>query len=125
MERLRRADLLLLLDVVRDIGAIRHVGAFPAGALGALGRVVPGDLLVYNEVDLGRRRSVAVLEPAEADFPGSTEALSHHADEHPLIAHFRQAGRLPLQPAGELPRRPASVPGHDLHGHVPARSLPA
>jgi hypothetical protein len=70
----------------------------------------------------------AVLEsalPLKIGFGLSDDVKRLHAKLAILPAHRRQAGRLPVQPADQFPRRPAPVSADDLDGRPPVGRLPA
>jgi DNA-binding CsgD family transcriptional regulator len=89
MERLTRRDLRSLFDCLREVYAIRSLSAFPACVISTLRRVVPTDIISYNEVNVGLQRFTTLTEPREAiNFPDGLEIFRQHIPEHPLIAYY-------------------------------------
>ncbi len=91
MECLSSSDLETLLAVLREIRSIRDLTSFPARALTALGRLVPADLIAYNEINPEYRRVVGQAIPPEPVPPDAAEILARHLDEHPMISYYRQS----------------------------------
>jgi DNA-binding CsgD family transcriptional regulator len=89
MARLAHADLLGMLAFVREAESFPDLPAFRAGVLPGLRRLVPCDLVGYNEVDTATGQTLVVLDPEDAMFEGIEEVLGRLAHQHPLIA--RQA----------------------------------
>jgi DNA-binding NarL/FixJ family response regulator len=76
-----------MLDVLSDLYAAPGPVAFRDAAVAGLGRLIPCDLVAYNELDRGRRHSFALLDPPEAGFPGMDEVLAEHMDDNPLVTY--------------------------------------
>ncbi len=90
MERLRQADLTALLEASRDLLAYRTLAAFPAAAVQAVGRVVPGIRHGCIVVDLRQRSTLAIaVDPPDAMLPGMDQIAARCAHEHPLVVHRR------------------------------------
>src|SRR5579884_426052 len=93
MERLRQRDLRLLLDVLAELAGEAAAVPFPPVLLAAVGRLVPGDVLSYNEVGPTPDLTTAVSDPPiPLILPGSDRVFARLAAEHPLVVHYRQTG---------------------------------
>lgn len=79
------ADLRAALDFVAEAHAFEDVDAFRTGILPGLERLVPCDLVGYNEVEPGGGPALVITHPEPMlDFAG--EALARLAHQHPLIS---------------------------------------
>ncbi len=83
MTTLSASDLRAALDFVGDAHSFDDLDSFRAGILPGLDRLVPSDLVGYNEVDPGNGDALVVLYPDVAIETG--EVLSRLAHQHPLI----------------------------------------
>lgn len=83
MTKLSASDLRAALDFVGEANSFDDLDSFRAGILPGLGRLVPADLVGYNEVDPGNGDALVVLYPEISIETG--EALSRLAHQHPLI----------------------------------------
>lgn len=95
MEPLRERDRPEFLEVLREVYACGDPDGFVATLLRVLPRLIPVDVIGYNEVDPGRQRAVGVIDLPEIVFPGSFEALVRHAGEHPVLQHHLREPRAP------------------------------
>lgn len=84
MTNLSATDLRAALDFVGDAHSFEDLDSFRAGILPGLARLVPADLVGYNEVDPGNGDALVVLYPELAIETGA--ALSRLAHQHPLIS---------------------------------------
>lgn len=90
MERLRHADLTALLAASQELLAYRTLAAFPAAAVRAVGRLVPGIRHGCITVDLRHRRTLALtVDPPDALLPGMEQIAARCAHEHLLVVHRR------------------------------------
>jgi DNA-binding CsgD family transcriptional regulator len=90
LERLRPSDYEAVLDFTRRLYAIGRVDGFAQQAITGLARLIPSDIITYNEVDPKARRATALEEPAGAIPAASVATLGRLAHEHPLITHYAQ-----------------------------------
>ncbi len=99
MERLNRRDYQILVEFLRELESIDESQPFAVRLLPMLQRLVPYDVITYNEVDLGRGRNPTIAYPAET-MPADAERLFRpFIAEHPIISHIerthdRQARKL-------------------------------
>ena len=90
MESVSSRDLRNLLRAVSVLNESLELSTFAQRAVTAVARVLPTDLVTYNEVDLLRRTDRIFISPGDTRLaPDSPEysAFIRHIDEHPLIAH--------------------------------------
>ena len=90
--RLSHADYAAVFACIEAIHACRTLDEFPATVLVALRKLVDNHLAGYNEVNLKRRRVVAMvdpLHPAFAPLIGDFEKLMY---QHPVISYFDRTG---------------------------------
>jgi len=106
MRRLRQADLLALLELVRELEAVGGLDAFPAHVLSVLPRLIPCEIITYNEVDPARRRVVLDVVPGDVLDPARHQTFERLVDQHPLIEHYRRTrDSRPLKISDFLARR--------------------
>ena len=72
------------LEFVGEANSFGDLEAFRAGILPGIQRLVPSDLVGYNEVDLSGGPALVVTHPDP--LPATGEALARLAHEHPLIS---------------------------------------
>lgn len=88
MERLGPSDYHALLGLVRQFYAVDRVEDFPRRAILGIGRLIPCDILTYNEIDPRRQRATMVDEPEGVIHPKQLAALERYAEQHPLVMHY-------------------------------------
>lgn len=84
MARLSAKDLRAALDFVAEAHSFASADAFRHGILPGLQRLVPSDLVGYNEVDPGSE-ALVLTHPQPVPDPINAE-LARLAHEHPLIS---------------------------------------
>jgi DNA-binding CsgD family transcriptional regulator len=90
MDQITSRDLRNLLGAVAILNENLDLATLPERTVAAVTRVVPSDLVTYNEVDLVQRIDRIFVAPGDARLdPGAAEfaAFIRHIDEHPVIAH--------------------------------------
>lgn len=92
MSRLQAEELLLALDVVREVQHAPDLDSYRRSVL-RLRELVPCTEIGYNEVDAatGELR-VMIMDPPDSPFPGIIEAFSRSAHQHPVIQHHAKTG---------------------------------
>jgi DNA-binding CsgD family transcriptional regulator len=89
VRRLAGADCSRLLEFLRASYGTLDRSAFRTHVLAALRKLIPCDIVSYNEVNARANQVTWLTEPADAlDFPDSTETFNRHIPEHPLIGHY-------------------------------------
>jgi DNA-binding CsgD family transcriptional regulator len=88
MERLGPSDYEAVLDFVRQVHAVRDMDAFARRAIAGISRLVPSDILTYNEIDIQHKRAYMVVEPASAITASQAGTFARLTDQHPLIRHY-------------------------------------
>ena len=91
MARLTADELLLALDVVREVQAAPDLDAYRQAVL-RVRELVPCQEIGYNEVDAGTGEIFMILEPPESVLPGLHQAFARHVEDHPVIRHHRESG---------------------------------
>lgn len=84
MARLSAKDLRAALEFVGDAHAFDDLDAFRSGILPGLERLVPSDLVGYNEVYSPSEPALVITHPVQVDF--TAETLARLAHQHPLIS---------------------------------------
>jgi DNA-binding CsgD family transcriptional regulator len=84
-------DLLLALDVVREVQAAADLDAYRRSIL-RVQELVPCQEIGYNEVDAETGEIFMVLDPPESVLPGLDAAFARNVDQHPVIEHHRASG---------------------------------
>lgn len=90
MARLTQQDLHVLNTTVRHLYAHGDLDTFPARSLALLSRAVPAHIFAYNEVNLRRKRIIAVMDPPAVTF--NDQLWSRHMGEHPLVDYYQRTG---------------------------------
>jgi DNA-binding CsgD family transcriptional regulator len=90
LERLRPSDYEAVLDFIHTLYAIGRDEGFAQRAITGLARLIPSDIITYNEIDPKARRATALQEPAGAIPASFVDVLGRLAHEHPLITHYAQ-----------------------------------
>ena len=90
MQRLTNKDLLALLEFIRESYSICDLDTFAQRVISKLSRIVPSEIISYNEVNLRRRRVACLAHPQDAYGPAENKIFEQHVDEHPLIMHQRK-----------------------------------
>ena len=85
MAALRNADLLSVLDFVREAEAFPDLHAFRVGVLPMLRDLVPSDAVGYNEIDTESGTILVISDPTDAFFPGVEEVFARVVDQHPVL----------------------------------------
>ncbi len=83
-------DVKTLSDILPTLYTTTDRVAFPQQTLRALARVVPADSYGYNEVDVQRKRLVAVLDPSDARFANDAQLWAQYMHEHPVLRTYQQ-----------------------------------
>jgi DNA-binding CsgD family transcriptional regulator len=86
MAALRQSDLHAVLDFVREAESFPDLPAFRAGVLRGLHRLVPCDVVGYNEIDTERGTVVIVADPEDSFFDGVEETFGRVSHQHPVLA---------------------------------------
>jgi DNA-binding CsgD family transcriptional regulator len=82
--RLSSELLRSALDAIAEIGGAEDLDAFRASVIEEIARVVPGNYVAYNEVDVGRGMVFAYSDPPPDE--ALLAAFHDHVHEHPVIA---------------------------------------
>lgn len=90
MARLTQQDLHTLNTTVRHLYAHGELKTFPVQSLAALSQVVPANILGYNEVNLSRKRLVAVTDPPDTHTPNDEQIMSQYLHEQPVVTAYRR-----------------------------------
>jgi DNA-binding CsgD family transcriptional regulator len=94
MERLSPSDLDRVLRFVREISAVDRPSEFPSRVLNGLRRLIPCDMIGYNEINRARGRTWMVLDPASLDSAGveGQRAFQRLAGQHPVLQYHARTG---------------------------------
>lgn len=85
MTQLSAKDLRAALDFVGEVHAFEDLDSFRTGILPGLKRLVPCDLVGYNEVSGPAEPALVLTYPVQM-LPFAGEALARLAHQHPLIS---------------------------------------
>lgn len=85
MSQLPARDLHAALAFVDEAHSFADLESFRSGILPGLEKLVPCDLVGYNEVDPGGENALVITHP-DPPLPIAGEALSRLAHQHPLIS---------------------------------------
>jgi len=94
VERLSPSDLGRTLSFVREIAAVDQLSEFPVRVLDGLKRLIPCDLIGYNEINPSESRAVMVLDPPSLDRSGveGQRAFERLAGQHPVLQYHARTG---------------------------------
>ena len=92
MPYLRHSDVRAVLDTVRELAELDDPDQLVAKTLEHLLRLLPGEVVGYNRVDLGKRQAQVVLHPALPRFTAPTARLSETMDDHPMLRRWARPG---------------------------------
>jgi DNA-binding CsgD family transcriptional regulator len=110
MDRLRSADMDVLVEVVHDIGELGDLAEFRSRVLEHMQRLVACDIAAYNEVGSTPDSVAVVADPPESVTAEGLQAFAAHIHEHPLVAHHAS------NPAAPAARLSDFIATRDLHG---------
>jgi DNA-binding CsgD family transcriptional regulator len=82
---LAQQDLLGMLHFVREAESFPDLDSFRTGVLPGLQRLVPCDVVGYNEVDAERGTTLVITDPAGTLAGDVEEKLARLAHQHPVI----------------------------------------
>lgn len=88
MARLGPVDFQAALDFLREIEAVDELGAFPMRALAGLEKLIPCDILSYNELELRQKRVLAISRPDGVFSADNFATFERLAPQNPLISHY-------------------------------------
>ena len=93
MGSLTQRDFERVLDIVRELTAVRDPDEFSRTVVRLIADAVPSDVVTINEVDPEAGRTVYTAEPELFSVPpDSAGHLASQAGHHPLIRHFLATG---------------------------------
>jgi DNA-binding CsgD family transcriptional regulator/GAF domain-containing protein len=89
VERLSPSDLDRVLRFVGDIAAVEQLSEFPVRVLEGLKRLIPCDLIGYNEISPARGEALMVLDPPSLNRSGleGQSAFQRLAGQHPVLRY--------------------------------------
>jgi len=106
MARLSHSDLESLLDYLEEISSLGELPEFREGILPCLRRLVPCDVVAYNELDPRTGEWDTNETPAGYLERTNAEAFVRFMGQHPLIPYYSRPGRFPpMQLADVVTRR--------------------
>jgi DNA-binding CsgD family transcriptional regulator len=94
VERLSPSDLDRVLRFVGEIAAVEQLSEFPVRVLAELKRLIPCDLIGYNEINSARGQALMVLDPPSLDRSGleGQRAFQRLAEQHPVLRYHARTG---------------------------------
>jgi len=94
VERLSPSDLDRVLRFVGEIAAVEQLSEFPVRVLKGLKRLIPCDLVGYNEINPTGGRGLMVLDPLSLDRSGleGQMAFQRLVKQHPVLQHHARTG---------------------------------
>ena len=95
MTHLTHRSVRLLLDLVGEIYAHGDLSDFAPHALAVASRAVEADYTAYSEMNLGRKRLVAIAHPQEIELKLPDEARTYFFGQHPMVRHLERHGDVP------------------------------
>jgi len=94
VERLSPSDLDRVLRFVGEIAGVEKTSEFPVRVLEGLRRLIPCDLVGYNEINPSRGQALMVLDPPTLDRSGleGQTAFQRLAEQHPVLRYHARTG---------------------------------
>ena len=93
MERLLDHDFQVILDFLLEIYSPAALRKFPDRLIESLHKLIPSDLVTYDEMDPDRRTSTDRGSPADMMRPElRQESWPRVMQEHPPLMYFRRTG---------------------------------
>ncbi len=94
MERLSPSDLDRALRFVGEIADVERLSEFPVRVLEGLKRLIPCDLIGYNEINPSLGQALMVLDPPSLDRSGleGQRAFQRLAEQHPVLRFHARTG---------------------------------
>ncbi|HKP41460.1 helix-turn-helix transcriptional regulator [Mycobacterium sp.] len=90
MGNLTHDDLAAVLDVTLRAYSFDGLASFRAGILTELRRLVPGDVVGYNDLDLATGRALIVFDPPDAAIADLQPRFAATAHQHPGVVLHQQ-----------------------------------
>jgi DNA-binding CsgD family transcriptional regulator len=110
-QRLNETDLRSVLDVARELAAMRDLEELRAGVLPRLRRLVRCDNASFNEIAPAAREAViAAVEPEQIIWDDAEEIFGRYAHQNPLIAAAAGSGDAGVKKFSDL------ISPRQLHG---------
>ncbi|MGH3130795.1 MAG: response regulator transcription factor [Gaiellaceae bacterium] len=78
------------LDLLLELSAVADTEAFARVAVSGLGTLISADLVAYNELDLDRERSFALMAPDHGWSPEVEAALGRDMRDNPLVTYHER-----------------------------------
>ena len=91
MERLRPSDVDRLLAFLSEIDGVAELSQFPIRALAGLKKLVPADMVGYNEIDTANGGAYMVLDPADS-FRALHAEFERVLPQHPVLRYHARTG---------------------------------
>jgi DNA-binding CsgD family transcriptional regulator len=89
MERLRNEELSRLREYLQEVSVLCDLDGFPGVAIRALQKLVPADIISYNEIDPQTSKVFTVADPPYYEsLPDIHGEFEHLMRDHPLIRHY-------------------------------------
>ncbi len=90
MTRLRASDLEAALEATAGWHHVETLDSLVDAALADLNRLIPSDMIAWNELDVVRGKPVRIVQgPGQVDAPPPPDdVLAHYLDQHPVVSHF-------------------------------------
>ncbi len=89
---LTHEDHLALLACIRELHACRSLVEFPQHVLRALATLIPSNLSAFNEVNLARKRLVAITDRPTANQHVLADAWAEYSTQHPMFRYAAETG---------------------------------
>ena len=89
---LSERDVRGLLDYVGECYSMRALEELRQGMLPGLRRLVPCDIVSYNEADFTAQRMIALDDPVGSMTDDATDQFLRYGHQNPLVGHFQQPG---------------------------------
>jgi DNA-binding CsgD family transcriptional regulator len=102
MGRLTTSRLRAALNLLGDLYAHQELETFAPHVLAVASRAVPADYTAYSEMNVARRRLVAVAHPEHISLTVPDEARAAFFRDHPLVTYLRRHGDVPALRISDL-----------------------
>lgn len=102
MDGLSDRDLRAVLVSAEVLAAVDDPSDFAAGVFESVRRLVPCDIVTYNDVDTRRGRSVVISDEAQTLVDRFNAVWERYMGQHPVLTHVLRTGDLTARSISEF-----------------------
>jgi len=95
MARLTHHNFGKLLGCIAELSAHHDLDSFPRFAMTVGRKLISADYVVWDEINMRRKRHTWLADPVAMDLSGPDEAHAHLFADHPFVKHMQATGDVP------------------------------